>query len=155
MAPASADWEPGHLDTVRNSARWTVALALGLRQSEALALQWKDIDFLNHTLTVRRSIHRVRGGGLIYEETKEQTQPPDLALPLPLVAELHRHKAVQLGERMLAGSEGHDEDLVLAQAKGRPIDKKTDYDDWTRLLQKAASATSACTTAGTPQRRCS
>ena len=32
--------------TARNSARWTVALALGLRQSEALALQWKDVDLL-------------------------------------------------------------------------------------------------------------
>jgi integrase len=35
------------LDTargLRTEARWTVALALGLRQSEALALQWKDID---------------------------------------------------------------------------------------------------------------
>jgi integrase len=51
--------------SVRNSARWTVALVLGLRQSEALALQWKDIDLLANTLTVRRSIHRVRGGGLI------------------------------------------------------------------------------------------
>src|SRR3954447_23205334 len=123
--------------TVRNSARWTVALALGLRQSEALALQWKDIDLLNSTLTVRRSIHRVRGGGLIYEEPKSKRSQRTLALPLPLVAELHRHKAAQLGERMLAGSEWHDEDLVFAQANGRPIDKKTDYDDWTHLLQSA------------------
>src|SRR4051794_10536997 len=122
---------------VRNSARWTVALALGLRQSEALALQWKDIDLLNNTLTVRRSIHRVRGGGLIYEEPKTKRSQRTLALPMPLVAELHRHKAAQLGERMLAGSEWHDEDLVFAQPNGRPIDKKTDYDDWTRLLQKA------------------
>src|SRR5688572_27896842 len=123
--------------TVHNSARWTVALALGLRQSEALALQWKDIDLLNNTLTVRRSIHRVRGGGLIYEEPKSKRSHRTLALPLPLVAELHRHKAAQLGERMLAGSEWHDEDLVFAQPNGRPIDKKTDYDDWTRLLQQA------------------
>jgi hypothetical protein len=36
-----------------------------------------------------------------------------------------------------AGSEWHDEDLVFAQANGRPIYKKTDYDDWTRLLQQA------------------
>ena len=122
---------------VRNSARWTVALALGLRQSEALALQWKDVDLLNNTLTVRRSIHRVRGGGLIYEEPKSKRSQRTLALPLPLVAELHRHKAAQLGERMLAGSEWHDEDLVFAQPNGRPIDKKTDYDDWTRLLQAA------------------
>src|SRR4051812_41989045 len=63
---------------VRNSARWTVAL--GLRQSEALALQWKDIDLLTGTLTTRRSIHRVRGGGLIYEEPKTRRS---LALPVP------------------------------------------------------------------------
>src|SRR3954454_10100261 len=73
---------------VRNAARWTVALALGLRQSEALALQWKDIDLLNNTLTVRRSIHRVRGG-LNYEEPKSKRSHRTLALPLPLVAELH------------------------------------------------------------------
>ncbi|SDM04073.1 Site-specific recombinase XerD [Geodermatophilus siccatus] len=122
---------------VRNSARWTVALALGLRQSEALALQWKDVDLLNNTLTVRRSIHRVRGGGLIYEEPKTRRSQRTLALPLPLVAELHRHKAAQLGERMLAGSEWHDEDLVVAQPNGRPIDKESDYDDWSRLLKAA------------------
>src|SRR5215213_10288978 len=122
---------------VRNSARWTVALALGLRQSEALALQWKDIDLLANTVTVRRSIHRVRGGGLIYEEPKTRRSQRPLALPLPLVAALHHHKAAQLGEQMLAGSEWHDEDLLFAQPNGRPIDKKSDYDDWTRLLQVA------------------
>ena len=94
---------------VRNSARWTVALALGLRQSEALALQWKDIDPLAGTLTVRRSIHRVRGGGLIYEEPKSKRSQRTLALPLPLVAELRGLVTVQLaderhrqGERALA-----------------------------------------------------
>jgi len=38
---------------------------------------------------------------------------------------------------VLAGSEWHDEDLVFAQPSGRPIDKKTNCDDWTRLLQLA------------------
>ncbi|MGY2004426.1 tyrosine-type recombinase/integrase [Blastococcus sp. SYSU DS1024] len=126
---------------VRNSARWTVALALGLRQSQALALalalQWKEIDPLAGTLTVRRSIHRVRGGGLVYEEPKTRRSHRTLPLPLPLLDALREHKAAQNGERMLAGSEWHDEDLVFAQPNGRPIDKKTDYDDWTRLLQKA------------------
>jgi integrase len=121
---------------VRNSARWTVALALGLRQSEALALQWEDIDLLAGTLTVRRSIHRVKGG-LICEEPKTRRSQRTLALPVPLVVELGRHKAVQLGEQMLAGSDWHDEDLVFAQSNGQPIDKKADHDDWTRLLQSA------------------
>src|SRR3954466_9931589 len=121
---------------VRNAARWTVGLALGLRQSEALALQWKDFDPLAGTLTVRRSIHRVRGGGPIYEEPKTRRSQRTLALPLPLVA-ARQHKAAQLGERMLAGSEWHDENLVIAHANGRPIDKKSDYDDWAGLLEVA------------------
>src|ERR687886_1322368 len=120
----------------RNEARWTVALALGLRQSEALALKWKDIDLLDGTLTVRRSIHRVRGG-LIYEEPKTRRSQRTLALPMPLVAALQDHKRAQLGEQMLAGSEWQDEDLVFAQPNGRPIDKKVDYDAWTALLDKA------------------
>lgn len=35
----------------RNAARWTLALALGLRQGEALGLRWSDIDF--DTLQIR------------------------------------------------------------------------------------------------------
>ncbi len=121
----------------RNAARWTVALALGLRQSEALALQWRDIDLLNGTLSVRRTLHRVSGKGIVYEAPKTKRSERTLALPTPLAAALHAHKAEQLGERMLAGSEWHDEDLVFAQPNGRPIDKKADYNAWRRLLQRA------------------
>ncbi len=122
----------------RNAARWTVALALGLRQSEALALQWKDIDLLNGTLSVHRTIHRVKGKGLVYEPPKTRRSQRTIALPAPLVAALHEHKRRQLGERMLAANEWHDEDLVFTQPNGRPIDKKADYDAWSDLLRTAS-----------------
>jgi hypothetical protein len=39
---------------------------------------------------------------------------------------------------MLAGSDRQsDDDLVFAQANGHPLDKKRDYDDWCRLLERA------------------
>jgi integrase len=44
----------------RNSARWAVALALGLRQGEALGLRWSDIDLDAGTLAVRRARQRPR-----------------------------------------------------------------------------------------------
>ena len=121
----------------RNEARWTVALALGLRQSEALALQWKDIDLLGGSLTVRRTIHRVKGKGLIYEEPKTSRSRRTLALPGHLRSALIEHKQRQTGDRMLAGSEWTDEDLVFAQPNGRPIDKKVDYKTWRNLLVEA------------------
>jgi integrase len=39
----------------RNSALWAIALALGLRQGEALGLMWADVDLSAGTLVVRRS----------------------------------------------------------------------------------------------------
>ena len=114
-----------------------MALALGLRQSEALALQWKDIDLLNGTLAVRRTLHRVKGKGLVYEPPKTARSLRTLALPIPLVRALHEHKIRQTGERMLAADEWQDEDLVFAQPNGRPIDKNADYDAWRSLLKSA------------------
>jgi integrase len=121
----------------RNAARWSVALALGLRQSEALGLQWCDIDLLKNTLTVRRTQHRVKGVGIVYEDPKTERSRRTLALPGILIGQLHQHKAIQNGERMLAGSEWRDDDLVFAREDGKPIDKKRDYDDWCELLERA------------------
>lgn len=44
----------------RNSARWALALALGLRQGEALGLRWEDVDLDRGVLHVRRSRLRPR-----------------------------------------------------------------------------------------------
>lgn len=45
-------------DQHRNSARWAVALALGLRQGEVLGLTWEDVDLEGGFLVIRRSRHR-------------------------------------------------------------------------------------------------
>lgn len=44
----------------RNSARWALALALGLRRGEALGLRWEDVDLDHGVLRVRRSRLRPR-----------------------------------------------------------------------------------------------
>ncbi|MGI8677455.1 MAG: hypothetical protein ACR2LX_01960 [Jatrophihabitans sp.] len=76
-----------------------------------------------------------------------------LAVPTSLVRALHEQKARQTGERMLAGSEWQDDDLVFAQANGRPIDKKVDYKPWRDCSGRSEFGTSGCTTAGTPRPR--
>jgi integrase len=43
-----------------NGARWVFALALGLRQGEALGLQWDDVDWSRSVLTIKRSRTRPR-----------------------------------------------------------------------------------------------
>jgi integrase len=121
----------------RNAARWTVAMALGLRQSEALALRWADVDLEQGTLAVRRGVHRVRGQGLVYEEPKADRSRRTLALPAPLVEALRAHRTAQLEERLAASAEWADLDLVFAQPNGKAIERKSDWRAWKVLLQEA------------------
>lgn len=121
----------------RNSARWTVALALGLRQSEALGLRWGDIDLDVGKLSVLRGLHRVEGKGLMFEEPKTPRSRRTVALPGPLTVALRKHRETQNLERMVAGSDWQDFDLVFAQPNGRPLDKHSDYEAWTQLLADA------------------
>jgi integrase len=121
----------------RNAPRWTVALAVGLRQSEALGLRWTDVDLDNGTPSVRRGLHRVGGQGLVYEEPKAERSRRTLALPKQLVEALRTHRAAQLEERIAAGPLWEDNDLVFAQANGRPIERKSDWHSWKALLPEA------------------
>jgi integrase len=44
----------------RNGTRWSIALALGLRQGEALGIRWQDVDLDKGTLSIRVQLQRQR-----------------------------------------------------------------------------------------------
>lgn len=123
--------------TRRNAARWTVALAVGLRQSEALGLKWTDLDFERGTLSVRRGLHRVTGVGLVFEEPKTTRSRRVLVLPRQLVEELLDHKAAQERERLEAEEYWTEHGLVFTNSLGGPVDDRNDYRDWQQLLRAA------------------
>ena len=122
---------------LHNAARWTVALAVGLRQSEALGLRWSVIDLDKGTMSIERGIHRVRGKGLVFEEPKSERSKRKLRLPPQLVESLRSHKVAQLEERLAAGSLWEDSDLVFCQVNGKPIDRRSDSRTWKGLLVSA------------------
>ena len=122
---------------LRNEARWSVALALGLRQGEALALRWEDIDLDTGTLTVKRSMQRLVGKGLVFDEPKSRAGRRAIKLPNGLRDALRAHRAAQLEERLAAGSEWQENGLLFAQINGRPIDPGSDWKSWKALLALA------------------
>jgi integrase len=121
----------------RNAARWTVAVALGLRQSEALGLMWRDIDLERATLMVRRGLHRVPGQGLVFAEPKSASSRRLIVLPAQLVAELRAHRQAQQTERREALGYWTDHDLVFPNELGGPMDDRNDYRAWVTLLRTA------------------
>ncbi len=93
---------------VDNGARWSVALALGLRQGEALGLLWEDVDLQAGTLTVRRALQRVKGKGLQLVEPKSFAGRRTLVLPDPLREALRRHQERQREQRAVAANVWED-----------------------------------------------
>jgi integrase len=122
---------------LRNEARWSVALALGLRQGEALALRWEDIDLDTGTLTVKRSMQCLVGKGLVFDEPKSLAGRRAIMLLNGLRDALRANRAAQLEERLAAGSEWQEHGLLFAQVNGRPIDPGSDWKSWKALLASA------------------
>ncbi len=141
----------------RNTARWAVALALGLRQGEALGLKWSDVDFSRGVLWVRRSRRRPRyahgcgdtcGRKAGYCPQRRRTNPETadtksragrraVGLPPQLVQLLRAHRIAQDKERQAAGESWTDGDWLFATATGRGSSTRVDYDEWKELLQAA------------------
>ena len=141
----------------RNGARWAVALALGLRQGEALGLRWDDVDLDAGTLLVRRGRLRPRWehgcngtcgrkfGGYCPNrvalrdetaETKSRAGRRGIGLPDQLVELLRTHRAEQDRERVEA-AQLWTGGWVFASPTGAPLNPRTDWTDWKKLLHRA------------------
>lgn len=126
----------------RFEALYLIALGVGLRQGEILAIRWADLDLGAGTLSVRNSIQRVNG--------KLKLVPPKghhavraLALPPTVVDRLRERRTIQRRERLLAGGMWVDEGFVFTNRWGGPLDGTNIYHQFQNLL-------AAC---GLPRRR--
>jgi integrase len=107
--------------TDRLDALYGVAIALGLRQSEAFGLRWHDIDIDVGTLTVRHQLRMVQGKPT-WVESKSRRSRRTIPLPAPLLAMLRRHRTRQKEERLMAGARWNDYELVFCTPIGTPLD---------------------------------
>jgi integrase len=131
-----------------------VALALGLRQGEALGLRWEHVDFDNGLMRFRRNRLRPEyehgcgdtcGWKAGYcperKQIRADTGPTKsrrvFGLPAPLILLLQAHKAKQEVERTAARQLWHDEGWVFTKPDGRPLNPNTDYHEWKALLSEA------------------
>jgi integrase len=106
----------------RFGALYAVAAYLSLRQGEILAIRWQDVEFDRKTLSVNGSMPTV--GTRVRGETKTERSCRVLPLPEPVAAALRTHRLRQLEERLRAGDEWRDHDLVFANVFGGPVERK-------------------------------
>ncbi|HZT66039.1 MAG TPA: site-specific integrase [Acidimicrobiales bacterium] len=120
----------------RLGAFYAVAVAVGLRPSEALGLRWEDLDLDAGVLRVRHALER-RDGQFVLKEPKSRTSRRTVALPSVCLDALRVHRRRQLEERLLAGPLWEDRDLVFATPTGGPISRTVVSHRFARLQKEA------------------
>jgi integrase len=139
IRPLQPDQARALLEAVRAhrlGALFTVALALGLRQGEALGLQWDAVDFQAGALAVRRALQRVGKQWQLVEPKSERSRRV-IALPRVAVVALRAHRVRQKRERLLAGGDWKEAGFVFTTRMGTPLDPINLTKTFKRLLRAA------------------
>ena len=104
--------------------RWAVGFQLGvlygLRRSEVLALRWDDFDPKGRTLRIDESLVAVNRGAVL-GDAKNVRSRRLVPLSDDGVRALKRRRTEQAEERLLAGAEWEDNDLIIATRQGRLV----------------------------------
>lgn len=95
-----------------------LALTTGMRQGELLGLRWKDIDFDKGLLRVVQTLKRT-GELQVGGKTKSATRT--ITLMKETLTYLKKHKIMIASEKLEAGKDYKDNDLVICTTKGTPV----------------------------------
>jgi integrase len=120
----------------RLEALYSVAIALGLRQGEALGLRWTDVDLDKSSLTVTNALQRI-DGRLQLVETKRDRSRRTVTLPKICLAALWRHRARQEEERRVAAGLWRETGFLFTTTVGTPLDGPTVTHRFQKALKMA------------------
>ncbi len=120
----------------RLEALFSVALAMGLRQGEALGLCWEDVDFEARTLRVEPGLQRL-DKKLQLTDLKSDSRRRTLPLPETIVTALRAHRIRQLEEKMLAGDHWQEFGRVFTTTIGTPLDARNVLRKFHKALEDA------------------
>lgn len=99
----------------------TLLLYTGLRRSELLGLEWKDINFDAGLLSVQRTCQYVAKRGVFTDETKTYRSRRVLKLTETLLTLLRQHRAVQMETRLRLGDRWEEHDRIFTSWNGSPM----------------------------------
>src|SRR5713101_565495 len=106
----------------RHHSLWIFLVTTGVRLGEALALRWADLDIVEGSATIRRSLQRQRGAGMVFVEPKSSRGGRTVPFPSETRKALEAHRQDLDRERSQAGEQWQEYDLVFPSPVGRPRD---------------------------------
>lgn len=114
-----------------------IAITTGLRRGEMLGLEWKHINFEKGTLQVKQAVTYVNRQHII-REPKTKNSVRTVALPVTLVEELKKYKAIWNKDRLKASNlwEGGEYSFIFSSWNGKPLHPSSVTTWWRRFINK-------------------
>ncbi len=106
---------------------FTLAIYSGFRRGELLGLEWKDIDFENSIISVRRTSNYSPKKGIYTDTTKTKKSQRSLKFPPIVMNLLKEFKAEQDKEREMLKNKWVDCDRLFTKWNGEPMNNQTPY----------------------------
>lgn len=107
-----------------NGARWLLAIATGIRQGEALALERPDVKLTKPaSITIRQSAAQIRGERIVKVPKSRKSR-----------------RTIQIGAATASALKAYMDSrpvpsrIVFCDDAGQPVHPRADYTDWHRLL---------------------
>lgn len=101
-------------------AHISLALFLGLRRGELLALKWSDINYEDSTITIQRNLV-VASSKLVLKEPKTEDSMRTIVLTPEILEILRRHKISQKEQKLRFGKHYKDDDFIFTKEDGELI----------------------------------
>lgn len=114
----------------------------GIRAGELIALKWKDIDFMNHTINITKTCYNPSNNALKYQLGTPKTRKSrrKIIVDEDVINALKEHKKVQDEVIERLGDSYYNQDFIFAKMQrqyGYPIVIKNIRDRMKRLLRIA------------------
>ena len=128
-----------HLLQACSESRWapfvTLALTIGARRGELLALRWENIHTESKTVTIEASLSQTNAGIALKGTKTDRTRT--IPLSRPALEALQRQRVAQAADKLRAGGLYEDRDWVFADELGACISPMAATDAYARIAQKA------------------
>lgn len=99
----------------------------GFRRGEMLGLEWKDVDFENNIISVRRTSNYTAKKGVYTDTTKTKRSQRTLKFPQFIMDMLKEYKDEQNAEALRLADRWVETDRLYVKWDGRPMQNGTPY----------------------------
>lgn len=137
-------WNEGEINKFLESAKnspyyelFNLALFTGMRRSELLGLQWKDIDLVYGQISVNKGLHHLKDGTFVFTQPKSEKSRRTIALAPSTSLMLKSLWESRVIEGMMVKLAINEDSLVFCMPDGRPLRPNTITRAWETQALKA------------------